>query len=116
MHVCKQSVGVQPPQHACIAGFRSEVDGNCSLLGCYAASSGNFLPTFRDNVSFPSSGFRNPKCSRTQPEDITPNRLSRNVCVIIQKSAVLAPVPVRVRTADGFNNETCTHLCVRLSQ
>jgi hypothetical protein len=26
-----------------------------TLLGCYAASSGNLLPTFRDNVSVPSS-------------------------------------------------------------
>ena len=40
-----------------ISGFRREVDENCVLLGCYAASSGNFLPTFRDNISIPSSGF-----------------------------------------------------------
>jgi len=26
---------------------------NCALLGCYAASSGNSLPTFRDNLSVP---------------------------------------------------------------
>ena len=26
---------------------------NCALLGYYAASSGNFLPTFRDNLSVP---------------------------------------------------------------
>jgi hypothetical protein len=30
---------------------------NCTLLGYYAASSGNFLRTFRDNLSVPSSGF-----------------------------------------------------------
>jgi len=35
----------------------------CSLLGYYAASNGNFLPTFRDNLSIPSSGFKNPKDS-----------------------------------------------------
>ena len=28
---------------------------NCALLGYEAASSGNFLPTFRDNLSVPSS-------------------------------------------------------------
>jgi hypothetical protein len=28
---------------------------NCALLGYYAAGSGNSLPTFRDNLSFPSS-------------------------------------------------------------
>jgi len=26
---------------------------NCTLPGCYEASSGNFLPTFRDNLSVP---------------------------------------------------------------
>jgi len=34
--------------------------GNCAVLGYYA-SSGNFLPTFRDNLSIPSSGVKNPK-------------------------------------------------------
>ena len=33
-----------------------EVDRNCALLVCYAASSGNFLPTFRVNIPVPSSG------------------------------------------------------------
>jgi len=33
-----------------ISGFRHEVDENCALLGYYAASSGNFVPTFRDNL------------------------------------------------------------------
>ena len=36
--------------HFCvISSFRREVDENCILLGHYAASSGNSLPTFRDN-------------------------------------------------------------------
>ena len=30
-----------------ISGFHHEVDGNCTLLGCYAACSGNFLTIFR---------------------------------------------------------------------
>ena len=34
---------------------------NCALLGYYAASSGNFLPTFRDNLSVPSSRVKNQK-------------------------------------------------------
>jgi len=29
-----------------ISGFRQEVDENCAILGYYAASSGNSLPTF----------------------------------------------------------------------
>jgi len=32
-----------------IASFRREVDVNCALLDYYAASSGDSLPTFRDN-------------------------------------------------------------------
>jgi len=38
-----------------ISGFRHEVDEFYSLLGYYAASSGNSLPTFRDNLQVPSS-------------------------------------------------------------
>ena len=38
-----------------ISDFRREVDEICALLGCDAASSGNFLPTFRDNLSVPVS-------------------------------------------------------------
>ena len=36
-----------------ISGFRREADGNRTLVGCYAASRGNSLPTFRDNVLLP---------------------------------------------------------------
>jgi len=59
--------------------------GNCleenyTLLGYYAESSGNLLPTFRDKLSVPSSGLKNPKkkIKRRNPEDGT-DRLSRNV-------------------------------------
>jgi hypothetical protein len=42
-----------------ISGFRREADENCALL-CYNAASGrNFLPTFRNNLSVPSSGVKN---------------------------------------------------------
>jgi hypothetical protein len=36
-----------------ISGFLHDVDvdENCSLLGYYAASNGNFLPTLRDSLS-----------------------------------------------------------------
>jgi hypothetical protein len=38
-------------KYACvISGFCREEDENCNLLGYYAASSGNFLPTFRDKI------------------------------------------------------------------
>jgi hypothetical protein len=44
-----------------ISGFRREVVENCALLCCYAASSGNFLLMFRENLWVPSPGFKNPK-------------------------------------------------------
>jgi hypothetical protein len=40
-----QCVNTQVVQHTVLE--------NCSLLGYYAASSGNLLPTFRDNLSVP---------------------------------------------------------------
>jgi len=36
-----------------------EVDEHCLLLGYYAACSGHSLPTFRDNLSVPSSRVKN---------------------------------------------------------
>jgi len=42
-----------------ISGFQHEVAENCALLGHYAASSGNLLLMFRDNLSVLSSGFKN---------------------------------------------------------
>jgi len=33
-----------------LPGFRRGVDQNCALLGYYAASNGNSLPTFRDTL------------------------------------------------------------------
>ena len=45
---------------------------NCALLGCYSASSGNFLPTFRDNQS-------NFLGSVTLTLEDGTDRLSRNV-------------------------------------
>jgi hypothetical protein len=46
------------------AGFSTTYElrfGSCNLLGYYAASSDNSLPTFRDNISVPSSGVKNPR-------------------------------------------------------
>jgi hypothetical protein len=41
-----------------ISGVRRNVDEICALLGCSAASSGNPLPTFRDNVLVLYSGVK----------------------------------------------------------
>jgi hypothetical protein len=42
-----------------ISGFSREADENYALLGHYAASGGNLLPTFRDNLSVPPSSVKN---------------------------------------------------------
>ena len=54
-----------------------EVYENCALLGYYAASSGNLLPTLRDKLSIPSLGVEKPK-EFLASEDGT-DGLSRNV-------------------------------------
>jgi hypothetical protein len=38
----------------------------CALLGYYTASCGNCLPTFRDNVSVPSSWVQSPSRKESQ--------------------------------------------------
>jgi hypothetical protein len=43
------------------SGFRRDVDQICALLRNYAASNDNPLPTFRDNVSVPSSRVKKSK-------------------------------------------------------
>jgi hypothetical protein len=42
-----------------ISGFRREAYENYVPPGYFAASSGNFVPTFRDNLAGPSSGVKN---------------------------------------------------------
>jgi hypothetical protein len=41
-----------------ISGFRRDVDEIYALLGYNAALSGSYVPTFRDNLSVPSSRFK----------------------------------------------------------
>ena len=43
--------------------IKTDHDEICTLLGYYAASNGNPLPTFRDNVSVPSSSVKKSKIS-----------------------------------------------------
>ena len=68
-----------------ISGLPHKVDDNCALLGHYAACSGNFLPTFRDNPWVSSTGVDDPEekflsfsLGFFTPKDGTV-RLSRNV-------------------------------------
>ena len=55
-----------------ITGFRRDINEICALLGYYAASCGNPLPTFRDSVSVPSS--RAKKSKKTWPLNMGPIR------------------------------------------
>jgi len=56
---CHIKFNIMPQQNPTwvTSGFHSELAENRALLGHYAASSGNSLPTFRDNLSGPI--FRN---------------------------------------------------------
>jgi hypothetical protein len=55
------SISLNVGENMCmISGFRHEVDENCFLLGHYAASNSNSLPTYLDNLSVPSSKVKNP--------------------------------------------------------
>jgi hypothetical protein len=49
VHVFQKSPAFRQPKLGVNSGFRREDDENGALLGCYAASSCNLLPTFRDN-------------------------------------------------------------------
>jgi hypothetical protein len=77
------------------SGFRRELGKTCALLGCYTASSGDFLPTFRDNLSVQSSGVK----------------IQKKSCVITQKNAVLSKCTCYLRnerkwrkiTTDNFH-------------
>jgi hypothetical protein len=44
-----------------ILGFCHDADEICALLGYYASSNGNPLPTVQDNVSVPSSRVKKSK-------------------------------------------------------
>jgi hypothetical protein len=47
-----------------ISGFRGGEEENCIPLGYDAACSGDFSPTFRDELSISSSGIKNPRESK----------------------------------------------------
>ena len=66
-----------------ISEFRREVDKNCALLGYYAASCGNFLPTFwGQSIDLIFRGQKSPPPKKDlgflTPEGVT-DMLSRNV-------------------------------------
>jgi hypothetical protein len=62
-----------------ISGFRRDVDVICCLLGNYTASCVNYLPTFRDYVSVPSSRVKIPSRKGILTREDGTDTLSRNV-------------------------------------
>jgi hypothetical protein len=77
---------------------RSYSNENCALLGNYAASSDNFLPTFRDNLSAPSSRVKNPKVK----PDILVRSLYREECGHRQVIRIVVPADrVDARSWEG---------------
>jgi hypothetical protein len=102
------SKSTAPQSHECkktrhtsfaIAGFRREIAEKCVLLGYYTASSGNFLPKFRYNLSVPSSGVKNPILLNApgflSPKDGT-DRLPRNARKNTPLFASLLQLQVRI--------------------
>jgi hypothetical protein len=69
-----------------ISGFPREVTEKGAILGYYAASDGNFLPTFRVNLSVQSSGFKNSK-------KCCPEMLVRNYHSSLRNNPEEAPFP-----------------------
>jgi hypothetical protein len=61
------SIVVWIVQDTLISGFHRDVYEICALLGYYVASCGNCLPTFRDNVSVPSSRVKSPSRKERKP-------------------------------------------------
>ena len=59
----------------------------CDLLGYYAASSGNFLPYFPDNVSVSSSSIKNARRKEILTLEDGTDRLSR---IVSEKLPLLA--------------------------
>jgi hypothetical protein len=98
-----------------ISGFRREEGDFCALLVYYIAYGDNSVPTFRDNLSVPSSGvkksYMNPAWTLTQ-------RVCRNVgtelprrCVISQKTADLN-ISLLAFTLNWFPGEKCVEICI----
>jgi hypothetical protein len=61
-----------------ISGFRRNVNETCSLSGFYAAWNGNSIPTFRNNLSVPSSEVKQSRAFCLTLEDGT-DMLYRNI-------------------------------------
>jgi len=82
------------------SGFRREADGNCTLLSYYVTSSGNLLPTFRDNLSVTSQRVKTPQIDI----QITTNKMQSLFIYFYRCSIYLGRF---LRPSSGAQN--CTH-------
>jgi len=60
LFVCQRQLRSNPDSYKKYQDVQEDdIDKKYALLGYHAASSGTFLPTFRDNLSVPSSRGKN---------------------------------------------------------
>jgi hypothetical protein len=84
-------VSQSKPLVSFISGFRRHVDEIYALLGCYAASSGNTLPTFRDHISVLSSRVKKKKSKDFVTLEDGTDMLSQNVSKELPHDAASHP-------------------------
>jgi len=95
---------VQDLQQRMQNGFK-----NCALLGYYPASSGNFLPTFRDNLSAPSSVFKDPEGNHGS-ESLCSGNFFIFIYFCVYFSVVLPSVDFAVRSSSAPKRRGITGL------
>ena len=102
--ICQWIVNVYIPV---IWSFHREVhvDEKCVLLGYYAASSGNSLPTFRDNLSVPKRrwGINTPRCVINQKSAVV---ICTSALSTINWCTVLFKV-IQIRAQVKYENVKC---------
>jgi hypothetical protein len=82
------------------SGYRRDADEVRALLGYYAAYSGSSVPTFRDNLSVPSSRLMNPSKAGSTPNRQKENRNKRETAVHIHPTKRIHCLDVHIqRTA-----------------
>jgi hypothetical protein len=67
LHCVTQNMNFNMPQPCVVSGFRHDVAEICGHLGYYTVLSGSCVPTFRDNLSVPSSRILTLECRTDDP-------------------------------------------------
>jgi hypothetical protein len=91
-----------------ISSFRRDVDKIFVLLGYYAASCGNCLPTFRDNVSVPSSPVKSPVRKERKPATYNVDSYALFITPLCMSNLLKCTVDMKPALEDGATRaETC---------